>query len=75
MMKDGKKCGKNFTIWPRGKKGETHEATVVDTCADCGKHDINVSKDLLNLFIPDKEGRRKVTWQPSCDKYNHCQFQ
>lgn len=62
MMKNGAnpnnnpKCGTRINIY-NPSTGNTHQATVVDTCVGCADNDIDVSPSLFRAVAPNGNGR------------------
>lgn len=56
------KCGSQISIH-NPTSGQTHQATVVDTCQACAMHDIDVTESLfLKLAGGLSAGRVPVEW-------------
>lgn len=57
---DNPKCGKTITIY---YNGNTHTATVYDTCPTCAGGSIDLTQELFQKVAPDGDGRvHGVSW-------------
>lgn len=74
MMKKadgGDKCMDDIEIYNSKNQSEHSTARIFDTCNDCEKYDIHVSQNVLEVFTPDAEGKRKVRWEPAKNESCH----
>ena len=50
------KCGSQISIY-NPSTGQTHWATIVDTCQGCGLYDIDLTEELFRQIAPEGDGR------------------
>ncbi|KAI4240234.1 MAG: hypothetical protein L6R40_005263 [Gallowayella cf. fulva] len=50
------RCGWKINIYNE-ETGESHEATVIDTCEACAREDVDVNEELFYKVAPSGDGR------------------